>query len=97
MTGTRKLWESFPELKRSESEFNHSPFSSTKVKSKRSYTSVPPISSVAWTGRVHLLYLYRKSYIYWTSIILIVENQKTNLMSLAIFISLLMRSTCFGH
>jgi hypothetical protein len=30
-------------------------------------------------------------------IIVIVENKKTNLMSLAVFISLLMRSTCFGH
>jgi len=29
--------------------------------------------------------------------IVIVEEQKTNLMSLAVFISLLMRSTCFGH
>jgi len=30
-------------------------------------------------------------------IIVIVENKKTSLMSLDIFISLLMRSICFGH
>jgi hypothetical protein len=59
-TGTGKLRDSFPELKRSEREVNHSPFSSTKVKSEWSYTSAPPISFVEWTGKIHLSYLYRK-------------------------------------
>ena len=59
-TGTGKLRDFFPELKRLEREVNRSPLSSTKVMSEWSQTSAPPISFVALTGKIHLLYFYRK-------------------------------------
>ena len=48
-------------------------------------------------GIIHLCKCMCNSYIYWTVHHCNSWKQKTNLMSLAIFISLLMHSTGFGH
>ena len=101
-----------PGVNWTELEVNRSPPYCVVVKNEWRYTSTPFMASTGKTLPYLKRYFQHSAVnedvqdtqqytlrlnVYWTCIIIIVEELETNLMSLVIFITLNICSTCFEH